>query len=458
MNHALHEHLLKKYDRPGPRYTSYPTAPTWTADFGDAEHRSSLARAAAAAGAPMAMYVHLPFCRSMCFYCGCSVIVSKDDSKAERYVGEVLDEARLARAALAAPRPVAQHHWGGGTPTFLPPEQLERLFHGLAELFPLTPDAEVSIEVDPRVTTVPQLEALRRCGFDRISMGVQDFDQQVQETIHRVQSFELTRDLVQAARAVGFTSVNVDLVYGLPHQRPETFAKSIEMVLQLRPDRLACYGYAHVPWLKKHQCVIPEAALPRGADKLALYLLTLEALQAAGYLPIGMDHFGLAQDKLVQAAQRGELHRNFMGYTTAPAEDMLSFGVTAISEMAGAFAQNVKTLVDYREHLDAGKLPVERGLRRNDDDERRRRIILDLMCRFRLDYADHGGREQFTQRYATACAALPEMADDGLVEMRDSGLRVTELGRLFVRNLAMPFDAYLERQRQGSGPMFSRTV
>jgi len=253
-------------------------------------------------------------------------------------------------------------------------------------------------------------------------------------------------------------SINVDLVYGLPHQRPETFAKSIEMVLQLRPDRLACYGYAHVPWLKKHQRVIPEAALPRGADKLALYLLTLEALQAAGYLPIGMDHFGLAQDKLVQAAQRGELHRNFMGYTTAPAEDMLSFGVTAISEMAGAFAQNVKTLVDYREHLEAGKLPVERGLRRSDDDERRRRIILDLMCRFRLDYADHGGREQFTQRYATAFAALPEMADDGLVEMSDSGLRVTELGRLFVRNLAMPFDAYLERQRQGSGPMFSRTV
>ncbi len=458
MSRDLHEALFAKYDRPGPRYTSYPTAPTWRAEFGEAGHRDSLQRASAAAGAPLAMYVHLPFCHSMCFYCGCSVVISNDESKGARYVGEVLAEAKLARDLLTVDRPVVQHHWGGGTPTFLPSDQLERLFTGLAALFPLTPDAEVSIEVDPRVTTVDQLRTLRRCGFDRISMGVQDFDPHVQETIHRVQSFELTRDLVAAAREVGFTSVNLDLVYGLPHQTEAGFGASLAKVLALRPDRLACYGYAHVPWLKKHQRVLPEAAMPKGPAKLALYLAALGAFQDAGYVAIGMDHFGLPGDGLVRAAERGDLHRNFMGYTTAPAEDMLSFGVTAISELAGAFAQNKKPLNEYRSDVAAGRLPVERGLRRSADDEARRRVILDLMCRFRLRWDDHGGREHFARTYATALQKLPPMAADGLCTIDDDGIRVTALGRMFVRNLAMPFDAYLERQQQGTQPMFSRTV
>jgi oxygen-independent coproporphyrinogen-3 oxidase len=386
------------------------------------------------------------------------VIIARDPARGEHYVGNVLREAALARAALPAERPVVQHHWGGGTPTSLQPDQLQRLFEGLAALFPVAEGAEVSIEIDPRVTTVAQLERLRACGFNRVSMGVQDFDPEVQQTINRVQSFELTRDLVQASRTLGFESVNLDLVYGLPHQEPERFRATIDLVLAMRPDRIACYGYAHVPWLKKHQRALPEAALPRGADKLALYLTALDALQAAGYRAIGMDHFALPDDSLVTGAAAGRLHRNFMGYTTQDARDMLAFGVTSISEMASAFAQNVKSLAEYEEHLDQGKLPVERGLRRSDDDERRRAVILDLMCRFRLDYAQHGGAEEFRRRYAGALAALQPMADDGLLAFDDAGISVTECGRLFVRNIAMPFDAYLERQRQAAAPMFSRTV
>jgi oxygen-independent coproporphyrinogen-3 oxidase len=450
--------LLARYDRPGPRYTSYPTAPCWTPAFRGADHRDSLARAAARPGAGMAMYVHLPFCRSMCFYCGCSVVIAKDQNKGERYVTDVLREAALARQALPADRPVVQHHWGGGTPTFLPPDQLERLFKGLLALYPHEPGAEISIEVDPRVTTVEQLAVLAACGFNRISMGVQDFDPEVQQAIHRIQSFEQTRDLVQAARSHGFGSVNLDIVYGLPHQEPQRFAHSLELVLGMRPDRIACYGYAHVPWLKKHQRVIDEALLPRGAQKLELYLQALRAFGTAGYRALGMDHFALPSDGIVEAADRGALHRNFMGYTTRAASDMLSFGITAISEMSGAFAQNVKALHEYREHLDRGELPVERGLRRSDDDERRRAIILDLMCRFRLRYADHGGRDRFRSDYAAALLQLEPLQHDGLLAIDDDGIHVTDVGRLFVRNVAMPFDAWLERQRQSEKPMFSRTV
>ena len=450
--------LLSRYDQPGPRYTSYPTAPVWSSEFGPEDHRDSLVRANEQDGAGMSLYVHLPFCRSMCFYCGCSVIISRDPKSGDRYVEEVLKKAALARTILSANRPVVQHHWGGGTPTFLQPEQIERLFRGLLSIYPHTDDAEISIEVDPRVTTVRQLEVLRECGFNRISMGVQDFDAEVQEAINRIQPYELTRDLVVASRELGFASVNLDMVYGLPHQTPKKFATSIEQVLSLRPDRLACYGYAHVPWLKKHQEVISVEDLPRGADKLDLYLLSLNAFQDAGYEAIGMDHFALPEDGLVKAANAGQLHRNFMGYATHKAEDMLSFGVTSISEIAGAFAQNVKQLNQYREHLNAGRLPVERGMRRSSEDEQRRAIILDLMCRFRLDYADHGGAESFCERYQTALQALAPFEQDGLIELDAKGIRVTPLGRLFVRNVAMPFDAYLEQLRSAKKPMFSRTV
>ncbi|MEO0480073.1 MAG: oxygen-independent coproporphyrinogen III oxidase [Planctomycetota bacterium] len=452
--------LLQRYDRPGPRYTSYPTAPSWTDDFGGEDHRQSLLRASEHAGAPLSIYVHIPFCESLCLYCGCSVLITQQQSKGIAYVDELLAEADLVRRSLTAERPVVQHHWGGGTPTFLPPDELVRLFEGLAERFPVAEDeqAEVSIEVDPRVTTTEQLEALRRVGFNRISMGVQDFTPKVQETIHRVQSYELTRDLVNAARDLGFQSVNLDLVYGLPYQTVEDFEETIQKVLTLSPDRLACYSYAHVPWLKKHQRVFDEASLPSAELKMQLYLTALGRFTENGYAVVGMDHFAKTTDALAVAADSGNLHRNFMGYTTRPASDMVSLGMTSISEVQGAFAQNLKSLGEWRASIERGELPVTRGLRRSADDEARRALILDLMCRFRLEFEDHGSREVFLATYSTAIETLKPMAKDGLCSIDENGISVTKAGRLFVRNLAMPFDAYLKNQQKGGGPVYSRTV
>lgn len=451
--------LLDRYDKPGPRYTSYPTAPIWTEDFGETDYRERLSVAAAREGEPLSLYVHIPYCESLCWYCACSVVISKDAGKGAIYVDDVLAEAELVAASLGeAKRHVVQHHWGGGTPTFLPPEECRRLFEGLTKLFPLAPDAEVSIEVDPRVTTLEHLDVLAEIGFNRISMGVQDFDPKVQEAIHRVQSFEQTKTLVDGARARGFTSVNLDLVYGLPYQTAQGFAQSLELVDQLRPDRIACYSYAHVPWLKKHQRVMPEEAMPKGAEKQALYVQALEFFLAHDMEAIGMDHFARRDDELARAAREGRLHRNFMGYSTRAAEDMLSFGLTAIGEVDGAFTQNLKTMKEWRAAIERGELPVQRGHKRNEDDEARRRIILDLMCRFRLDFAEHGGREVFTTRYAEELARLESMATDGLLSVDEDGIRVSETGRLFVRNIGMAFDAYLDRDKKDSGPRFSRTV
>ena len=418
--------LLLKYDRPGPRYISYPIAPVWSDDFGAEEHAESLRRANHA-GEPLSLYVHLPFCKSMCWYCGCNVFITQNEGKMASYVDRVLEEAALARLYMDQDRPVIQHHWGGGTPTHLPSDEMVRLFSGLGELFPTTDDAEISIEIDPRVTTVSQLETLRACGFNRISMGVQDFDSRVQKAIHRIQSFEETRELTEAAKALGFISLNVDLVYGLPHQTIAGFDRTLEQILDLKPDRVACYCYAHVPWIKKHQKVIDVDDLPQGKDKMALYLLALDGLQDAGFIAIGMDHFARPGDSLHKAVSTGELHRNFMGYTTHPAQDMISFGVTSISEISGAFAQNLKDLSAWHTAVEAGQLPVDRGLRRNGDDERRRKIILDLMCRFGLQFEQHGGAEAFFDLYREPLKDLQGMVDDGLVVVSSNGIEVTEL-------------------------------
>lgn len=457
MSTHLSADLLARYDRPGPRYTSYPTAPVWSEAFGPREYAARLAAAGQRPQDPLSLYVHVPYCASMCWYCACSVVIAKDRDKGDHYVDTLLEEARLVRAHLGAERKVVQHHWGGGTPTFLRPEAIRRLFEGLGRLFPLAPGAEVSVEVDPRVTTREHLVALAESGCNRISMGVQDFDSTVQEAIHRHQPYETTRQLIAWARELGFASVNLDLVYGLPHQTADGFARSLEQVHQLGPDRIACYGYAHVPWLKKHQRLIDEQALPRGADKLALYRLALDFFADRDYEPIGMDHFARPGDELAVAARSGRLHRNFMGYTTHAADEMLAFGVTAIGEVDGAFAQNVKEVAEWREMLARGELPVHRGHRRSSDDDARRRIILDLMCRFRLRFADHGGRVAFAERYGDALERLRPMVDDGLAAIDAEGITVTPVGRLLVRNLAMAFDAYLE-PRAASQPRFSRTV
>lgn len=457
--------LLLRYDEPGPRYTSYPTAPTWTDAFGPQDWRHALERANRNAAAPLSLYVHLPYCHSLCLFCGCSVLVTRDPAKARSYVDVVLEEARLLAEALPDRRGVGQHHWGGGTPTFLPPAELVRLYRGISRLFPPLADAEVSVEVDPRTTTLEQLEVLREIGFNRLSMGIQDFTPRVQETIHRIQSSEQTEELFQGARRLGFASINVDLVYGLPFQEVETFGKTLDTVIAWGADRFACYSYAHVPWMKKHQQAIPEDALPDRNAKFALLELALQRFEAAGYEAIGFDHFAKSTDTLARAAREQRLHRNFQGYTTRmaggrAAEDMIALGITAIGEVAGAFGQNHKIRKDWESRIRGGGLATARGYRRNAEDEERRRIILDLMCSYGVDFADHedDARPPFAVRYRDAIERLRPMQDDGLVRIGPEDLRVTETGRLFLRNICMPFDAYLQTQRDQQKPVFSRTV
>ena len=451
----LHD-LLNRYDKPGPRYTSYPTAPVWNDQFTAEDYRERL-RAAGQRSEPMSLYTHIPYCNALCLFCGCSMVVTQRHEKEQPYVDRVLHEAAMVHEAMGSTRPIVQHHWGGGTPTFLSPAMLEKLFVGLCELFPLTDDAEVSIEIDPRVTTREQLESLAKVGFNRISMGVQDFDLKVQETINRVQSFEQTELLVTAARDLGFTSVNLDLIYGLPYQTVEGFERTLDLVHELSPDRIACYGYAHVPWIRKHQKVLPENALPQGSAKLDLYLAALDNMVAHGYAAIGMDHFAKNEDELAVAANNGTLHRNFMGYSTHPAEDMVSFGMSAISEMDGAFSHNEKDLKGWETMIDADQLPVHRGMVRSVDDDQRRRIILDLMCHFRLEFNQHGGADDFRTRYASELQSLDPMVADGLVSISSDEIAITETGRLFVRNICMAFDAYLDHDTE-KGPRYSRTV
>lgn len=458
MNVTVPPELLARYDRPGPRYTSYPTAPIWTDAFGPQQYIERLQAAGKRKDEPLSLYVHIPYCASMCWYCGCSVVISKDQQKIDEYVDYVLKEAELVHRHLGNSRPVLQHHWGGGTPTSLTPPAIRRLFGGLKKLFPFAPGAEVSVEVDPRVTTREHLEALFAEGCTRLSMGVQDFDPVVQEAIHRHQSLETTARLIGWARSIGFTSVNVDLVYGLPHQHVESFAASLQKVDTLSPDRVACYSYAHVPWLKKHQEVIDEKALPMGSAKLDLLRTAIEHFVGLGYEPIGMDHFAKGTDELAVAARAGKLHRNFMGYTTRPASEMLAFGVTSIGEVDGAFVQNHKEVAQWKELLDAGTLPVHKGHRRSADDDARRKIILDLMCHFRLRFDDHGGAAAFRQRYAAELERLQPMAQDGLCTIDAAGITVNPIGRLLVRNLCMSFDAYLDRSGAPQQGRFSRTV
>ncbi len=457
--------LLETYDKPGPRYTSYPTAPVWNDSFGETDWREALARADQSPEEPFSLYVHLPFCESMCFYCACNVVITQRREKARAYVDRLLLEVERVASSLPHRRKIGQHHWGGGTPTYLPPEEIERLFVGISAHFPLTPKAEVSIEVDPRVTNFEQLEVLRKLGFNRISMGIQDFDPKVQKAIHRIQSEEMTKALIDEARRLGFESVNVDLVYGLPYQEPGKFSNTIDTILDWKVDRVACYGFAHVPWVKKHQKALPEGSFPSPEERLRLLTLSLERFESGGYRHIGFDHFARPEDSLALASDEGRLHRNFMGYTTRmgkgrAGEDMLMFGMTSIGEVGGAFGQNEKDLKSWTRAIDEGHLPIHRGMRRSADDEERRRIILDLMCNYQVRFEDYekAGQKPFVERYQDALQDLRRMEGDGLVRVHEDHIEVPPLGRLFLRNLSMPFDAYLEGQRKNKGPMFSRTI
>ncbi len=451
--------LLARYDRPGPRYTSYPTAPHFTPSFGETEYRAALARAAATPDAPLSLYVHIPFCEARCTYCGCSIVVAPHRGPEERYLEAVERELEIVAASLGARRTLSQFHWGGGTPTYLTPAQCERLFGAVMRHFRLAPGAEVAIEIDPCVTTDEHLATLRRLGFNRVSLGAQDFDPRVQEAVHRVQPLALTRHQVELARALGFSSVNIDLIYGLPFQTDQSFKVAVESVIrELAPDRVAVFSYAHVPWLKPHQKALESLPMPRGWEKFRVFAAAAESFLGAGYRFIGMDHFARPSDELARALEAGTLHRNFMGYTVLPASDLVGVGMTAIGDVGGAYVQNEKNLARYERTLAAGGLPVERGLRRTEEDEMRRRVIERLICTFGLDFA--WVREQFgidaPAVFERELAALAGPAADGLVEVDASGVRVLPRGRVFIRNLCMPFDAYLAGD--AGKTVYSRTV
>jgi oxygen-independent coproporphyrinogen-3 oxidase len=450
--------MIRKYDRPGPRYTSYPTAPHFRDEL-DGEGYRRLLEKSAEGGGPLSLYVHIPFCSKRCFFCGCHVTIARDHGRGKSYLPWIEREVeRTARAAGAAEREVIQIHWGGGTPTFLPPEDLVELGAILRRHFRLAEGCEIGLEVDPRECTDEHLDALRQAGFNRISMGVQDLDPEVQKAVNRVQPLEMTQAVVDGARRRGMGSVNVDLIYGLPLQTVDGFGETIARVVEeLAPDRLAVFNFAYLPGMIPHQRVLRPEEIPGPEEKLALFERAVTDLTAAGYVFIGMDHFARPEDPLAEALRDGTLIRNFQGYSTRGVADLLAFGVSAISQAADGYAQNEKEIPDYKKALEEGGLATARGLVLSADDVLRRDVILGLMCRFRLDKAAVEARHgiDFDATFAEELEELRPMAADGLVELYPDRIEVTPAGRLLVRNLAMTFDAYL---KQETAVRYSRTV
>jgi len=451
--------LLAKYDRPGPRYTSYPTAVEFHDGFTADDYERKLACAATAEDEALSLYLHLPFCHERCTFCGCNVIITRKHEPSDRYLRLLHEEIRMVAERLGDRRGVVQYHWGGGTPTYQSVAEMKALQQVVSRHFDLLPGAEVAIEVDPRVTSDEQLAALREMGFNRISMGVQDFRPEVQEAINRGQTLEETERLFVTARDLGYQSINIDLVYGLPLQRVDTFRETLRDVLRLRPDRVACYSFAHIPWIRGNQRRIRPEDLPAAEVKLALFGVAMEEFFGGGYEQIGMDHFAVPEDELAVAARDRTLHRNFMGYTVKPATDMIGLGVSSIGDIRGAYAQNTKKLSAYQRAIEGGRLPIERGVELTTDDLIRRDVITHLMCNFHLDEKaiERAWNIEFGEYFATELEALAEPVDHGFVTLDDDTIQVVGVGRLFIRNVCMTFDAYFAA-KSGSRSMFSRTV
>ncbi|HKW00794.1 MAG TPA: oxygen-independent coproporphyrinogen III oxidase [Vicinamibacterales bacterium] len=443
--------LFARYDVPVPRYTSYPTVPEWHAQPTTGEWIASLDAAIAAPDATLSLYVHLPFCESLCTFCGCNTVITKDHSRSQPYVELVLREldAYLARVPALAKRSVSEIHLGGGTPTFLPPAELAQLIDGLFSR--LTPAADVhgSVEADPRVTRREHLDTLRTRGFSRLSLGIQDFNDETQQLVNRIQSPALVAELVRHARESGYESINFDLIYGLPGQTPESMRATAREVLALAPDRLAVYSFARVPWIKPQQRKFRDDQIPAGAEKRALYETVREPLLASGYLELGLDHFARPDDALARAAASGAMHRNFQGYTERRTTVLFGLGVSAISETPDCYHQNEKIITVYDRRVQKDEIPTLRGHKLSGDDRSRRDKILALMTGFRVAL-DEAERED-------ARAYLAPMFDDGLVEIRDEELRIPTRGRPFLRNAAVVFDAHF-RSREPGGPRYSTAV
>jgi oxygen-independent coproporphyrinogen-3 oxidase len=456
---VLSEALLKRFDTPGPRYTSYPTADRLSDAFGPDDCEQALSQLGQAhAGAPISVYVHIPFCESLCYYCACNKVITKHHERAAEYLDALDTEIGLVRNALGITPKVSQLHFGGGSPTFLSDPELARVMRSLRGAYRIEADAEISIEVDPRTVTPTRLTHLRELGFNRISFGVQDFDPEVQVAVHRVQPIESVRVLMDSARCLGDESINADLIYGLPRQTPESFARTISQIGELRPDRIALYAYAHLPQRFKPQRRILGSELPDGAARLAMLGHALTSFLDHGYSYIGMDHFALAQDALAVAKREGRLQRNFQGYSTQPDCDLVALGVSAIGRIGATYHQNAKTLPEYYESLSEGRLPVVRGITLTADDLIRRDVIMTIMCRGRLDFGavDRTHTIASNEYFADELAQLTPLVAAGLVAIDPAGLHVTPSGWYVVRAIAMVFDRYLRGDQ--ARERFSRII
>ncbi|HEX5034635.1 MAG TPA: oxygen-independent coproporphyrinogen III oxidase [bacterium] len=452
--------LLRKYNVAGPRYTSYPTVPAWVEGLKPEDYRASLGNLKA--GETLSLYFHLPFCEKLCHFCGCMQVITSDHSRSRPYVNRVL--AELDRVAAALPADVGevrQIHFGGGTPNFLQPPELSEIAAAIRNRFAVSPAAEWAIEMHPRTSTPAFCENLAKLGFNRISLGVQDFDPKVQALINRFQTYEMTAEMVTLLRGLGFDSFNFDLIYGLPGQGMDEWRRTLAQVLELKPNRLAVYSYAHVPWKSPVQRSFKDSDLPPPELKLELFKLAYETFLASGYRSIGMDHFALADDELCRAAEDGSLHRNFMGYSTKADAHQIGFGVSAISFVGGNYFQNLKELPAYEAAIDGGELASFRGFRLNRDDLIRRDLVTRIMCLGRVDTADFGQKWElrFQDYFAEDLKSLEGLVADGLVEISSQALTVKGEGFLFLRNIAMSFDRYLPAiQGQAKNPTFSKTV
>ena len=459
LTHVISEQLLKRFDVPGPRYTSYPTADRFVEAFTEADYIQALEqRRVGSMTLPLSLYIHIPFCESVCYYCACNKVITKHHEKAAEYLRYLSREVELHVCHFGRGHSVSQLHLGGGTPTFLSDQEIEDLMSMIRRNFTLVPGGEYSVEVDPRTVTPDRLRTLYRLGFNRLSFGVQDFDPAVQKAVHRVQPADQVFALVEAAREIGFDSLNVDLIYGLPLQTPESFARTLAQVNALRPDRIALYAYAHLPSRFKPQRRIIAAELPSASDKLSMLSASLDAFDEGGYVYVGMDHFALPDDALAVAKRQGRLHRNFQGYSTQPDCDLIALGVSAIGRIGSTYSQNAKTLEEYYDALDQGRLPIVRGLAVNRDDLLRRSVIMALMCQGRVHYEsiELGHLITFKSYFARELEVMADLASQGLVTLDETGIEVTAIGWYLVRAIAMTFDRYLQADQDRA--RFSRII
>lgn len=435
--------LAPKYNRPGPRYTSYPTAPNWRDDFGT--ENFSRALSTRDVKKPLSLYFHIPFCEERCTFCACSIVATKKRAVVEPYLKALFKEIETVASLLKGNLHVSQLHWGGGTPTYLSPEEITKLYRKIADHFDINPSGEISIEIDPRVTSLEQLQTLREIGFNRTSLGVQDVNAEVQKEAGRIQPLQMTAATIKTCRQLGFQSVNVDLVYGLPKQTSHGFRETLQKIIHLSPDRIALFNFAFVPWMFAHQRKMNESELPNAESKLQMFAEAIQIFESADYQFIGMDHFAKKSDELCKAQAKGNLHRNFQGYTTQSECDLIGIGVTAISRISGCFAQNEKILSKYERLVSSGSLATVRGLQLTKEDLKRERLIRELFCHQKITLPNG---------YEKELGALKQFEKDGLVVLNEPKMEVTPLGRLFIRNIGMIFDDYLET---GDGK-FSKTV